>query len=135
MKQAALLFIGIIALASTSVLALDKATVKANCEKTARNQAQYSVCLDEKMKMVERELETWITLMDEKLEEAAKGSGRYSILSEFRRSNKFYNQYIESQCRRVFFQEQHNKGAVDEYRLCKIVQTKQRIENLESENK
>ena len=101
-----------------------------SCDSKNMQATAYSICLDEAVKQVEREHEAWILQTENKLTENAKGPQIDAALYELRKANKYYQQYIESYCRSLFFANQGSPEAANIFRQCKIKQLRQRIELL-----
>ncbi|NTS78397.1 DUF1311 domain-containing protein [Catenovulum sp. SM1970] len=104
------------------------------CKAQSPTSAKFSICLDEAMKLKDRELKTWIQDRRLELEAMAESTGRTSVVMQFNKANDFYLQFIESECRGVFFEKQHEGNPADEYRSCKIKQTDKRIDQLKTES-
>ncbi|AWB68298.1 hypothetical protein C2869_18595 [Saccharobesus litoralis] len=107
--------------------------IETSCKNASTRSVTYSMCLDEKLKTTQTSYDAWIQSREIELEKVAKDTGRESIIYEFKKSNDFYKQFIESQCRRVFFENQSKGNAADRYRVCKIRQMLSRIEQMEQE--
>ncbi|WP_048690410.1 lysozyme inhibitor LprI family protein [Catenovulum maritimum] len=111
----------------------DTAKLIAECKTSTQTETQYSICLDETMKRVERDLKAWIYQTQEKLELIAEKTGNESGLYEYKKANSFYQKFIESQCRSVFFENQTKGDAANQFRICKIDKTLERIKQLKTE--
>ncbi|WP_232824685.1 hypothetical protein [Algibacillus agarilyticus] len=109
--------------------------IVAQCQHASSSKVKYSICLDEKLKKAELFYKAWVQGRELELDELVKQTGRDSILSEFIKANKFYEQFMESQCRRVFFENQSEGNAADQYRVCKVNQYNARIKQLKAEAK
>ncbi|MER2490345.1 lysozyme inhibitor LprI family protein [Catenovulum sediminis] len=105
-----------------------------NCKQNSKTTSSYAICLDESAKQVDRELQAWVFDAEEKLQAQMGKNGNESILSEYRRANKHYEKFIESQCRSVFFQNLTSSDAANEFRICKIKKTLQRIHQLKEDS-
>ncbi|MCU4677686.1 hypothetical protein N7931_18915 [Catenovulum sp. 2E275] len=104
-----------------------------NCKQQQTQATAYSICLDEAVKQVERELESWILQTENKISASASGPQVDAAMYELKRANKYYQQYIESYCRSLFFANQGSAEAANIFRQCKIVQIRQRITLLKYE--
>jgi|GEM_PF-3498866 len=98
-----------------------------SCKQRSTHATAYSICLDEAVKQVEREYESWVLQAEEKLASQSKGPQANSAVYEFKRANKYYQQYIESYCRSLFFAKQGDTDAANTFRECKLKQLRQRI--------
>ncbi len=124
----------VLLLSSTSFFShAEELIVSKKCKKQSKTKAQYSICLDEEMKSLERQLESWLHSKEIELEKLATDSQNKSVLKQFKKANAFYKQYIESQCRSVFFEKKKGGNPADRYRMCKITEIAKRIKQLESE--
>ncbi len=112
----------------------EELAVSKKCKNQSKTKAQYSICLDEEMKSQERLLESWVHSKEIELDKLAIDAQNKSVLKQFKKANAFYKQYIESQCRSVFFEKKKGGNPADRYRMCKITEIVKRIKQLESED-
>lgn len=104
-----------------------------NCDKKSHQAIVYSICLDEAVKQVERELKAWQLESEDKVKAITQKLQNEAALYEFKKANKYYNQFIESHCRSLFFTKQNMAEAANLFRVCKIKQTRIRMQNLKYE--
>lgn len=135
-KTAFILLSAITALTTSSAFAFETAEeAEQACANKKSTPARFSICIDERLTIAERNYQAWLTSRELDLEEKAKQTGRTAIVHEFKKSNTFYKEFMEAQCRRVFFENQGDKSAADQFRLCKIDQIALRIAQLKLETK
>lgn len=101
-----------------------------NCNKKSHQSMAYSICLDEALKQVERELKAWQLESEDKIKAITQKLKNEAALYEFKKANKYYSQFIESHCRSLFFTKQNMTQAANLFRACKIKQTRIRMQNL-----
>lgn len=104
-----------------------------NCNKKSYQTMAYSICLDEAVKQVERELKAWLLEREDKVKAITQKLQNDAALYEFNKANKYYSQFIESHCRSLFFTKQNMTEAANLFRACKIKQTRIRMQNLQYE--
>lgn len=106
-----------------------------NCKDNSANPIQYSICLDEAIKSLEREVQAWETDIEAALEKASKKTGNTSSIVEYTKASRYYSKYMESQCRSVFFKKQSGVNAAELFRHCKIKKLVERSKQLELDRK
>lgn len=101
----------------------------ASCLQT--DKTQYSNCLDEQIKALERELEVSERTIKADLEAAAKVNGRFGPIALFERSRREYRSYLSSHCQWQYLTQIPNSlaGAIL-FKECLVQHHQQQIAEL-----
>jgi len=118
---------------SYSVDAFQEKTIAA-CEKKNLGNTELSKCLDVVKDATEKELQTWINNQVFTLEEFSLTTGRQSVLTMFKRSQRNFITYRENNCRWQYLYISPSKDAASAFKKCYINVTKDRISELEHLN-
>jgi len=102
------------------------------CQKTTLSSKEASRCLDAVIKVIDRELQTWVNNHTLNLKEKALTTGRYSSLNMFKRSQQSFITFRDHDCRWQYLVASHQKSANITYKKCYILLSQTRIKELES---
>ena len=105
-----------------------------NCESQNKSVIELSQCLDGVVDAVDKELQTWINNQTFILDELVSSTGRKSVLSMFKRSERNFISYRENNCRWQYLAISPAIGASPAYKKCYILLTRDRIKELSSIN-
>lgn len=105
-----------------------------NCEKKSKSVVELSQCLDEVVDAIDKELQTWINNQTFILDELVSSTGRKSVLSMFKRSERNFISYRENNCRWQYLAISPASGAGAAYKKCYILLSQNRINELSSIN-
>ncbi len=89
--------------------------------------ASISMCLDEVISYLDRDLQTWVNLHTFNLEEKALVNGRHSALKMFKRSQSNFITYRENECRWRYLAISPSRGADLAYKNCYAMLSQSRI--------
>ncbi|MCW8832625.1 MAG: DUF1311 domain-containing protein [Colwellia sp.] len=100
------------------------------CQQAELTDSEMSSCLDGVIKIVDRELQTWVNNHIFNLEEKALITGRQSALKMFKRSQSNFITFRNNDCRWQYLAVSPEKGANIAYKKCYIRLSQSRIEEL-----
>lgn len=100
------------------------------CHNPDLTASETSACLDGVIKLVDRELQTWVNNHIFNLEEKALITGRYSALKMFKRSQSNFITFRDNNCRWQYLAISPEKGANIAYKRCYIQLSQTRIKEL-----
>ena len=118
---------------SLQVQASNKKSIE-NCENKNKDIVDISQCLDEVVEATDKELQTWINNQTFILDDLVSSTGRKSVLSMFKRSERNFISYRENNCRWQYLAISPASGAGIAYKKCYILLSKNRIKELSSIN-
>jgi len=120
----------VILFSSINVSAKDSHSVIKQCDIEALDKINYSKCLDLERTKVDRELETWVNNQLFRLEDKAEATGRQSAFNLFKRSQKQFLKYRDTNCKWQFITKLPSTDAAMSYKICHILTTQDRIKDL-----
>lgn len=102
----------------------------AKCDQNKLSKIKYSQCLDIAKIKVDRELETWVNNQLFILEDIANTTGRKSAFNMFKRAQKNFITYRDSNCKWQFLAQLPSNISAPAYKKCYILTSKDRIKEL-----
>ncbi|WP_426370392.1 lysozyme inhibitor LprI family protein [Pseudocolwellia sp. HL-MZ7] len=115
---------------SFHVTAKAPSSIISQCDEQELEKKAYSQCLDLVKIKIDRELETWENNQLFILEDVAETTGRQSAFNMFKRAQRNFITYRDSNCKWQFLAELPSNDSAPVYKECYILTTKDRINEL-----
>ena len=101
------------------------------CQQKHKNRMDYSVCLDNALNKLDREMTTWETNLEFKLRELSKATGRGDVLMVFKKSKDQFQKFRKVNCQWQYLAMLPDVGAAAAMvKECKIQMVDDRITKL-----
>ena len=101
------------------------------CQKKYKNRMDYSVCLDNALNKLDREMVTWETNLEYKLRDLGQNTGRGDVLVIFKKSKEQFQKFRKVNCQWQYLAMLPDVGAAATMvKECKIQMVEDRITKL-----